>query len=309
MRWGSDVQVLALIVAAACAPTQTAAPTQPLDVVTTSLPADWLVEQLSQGLPVSRRLIIPTGEDPPAWRPTGEDIAGLLAADLIVANGAGYERWMDAAGLPQSRVVDSAALVPALHLAPTEHEHGSQGSHPHAGLDPHTFTDPLAYGQQLAQVADALSRSLPDDADDIESRRAVLQAALQSIADDLVVAARPLLPHTMATNHPSFHHLARRAGLHVTDLPLDPVRSATAAEASAVTAWASKASSPILIWEAAPSDAAAGALPPGVASLILDPLEQPGANGRYDYLLQSRSNILAIHTLTATLAESKPPPP
>ena len=46
--------------------------------------------------------------DPPSWRPTPDQIAGLAGVDLILAHGAGYEAWV-ATALPEERLVLTAA--------------------------------------------------------------------------------------------------------------------------------------------------------------------------------------------------------
>ncbi|NJN64721.1 MAG: hypothetical protein HC882_07480 [Acidobacteria bacterium] len=54
-----------------------------------------------------------------------------------------------------------------------------------------------------------------------------------------------------------------------------------------------------MIWEAAPQDAVKAALPPGLQHAVIDPLEQPGADGRYDYLAPARANLAAWRAITA----------
>ena len=47
--------------------------------------------------------------DPAFWKPTAEDVIGMQQAEVILMNGAGYERWAAMVTLPRSRVVDTSA--------------------------------------------------------------------------------------------------------------------------------------------------------------------------------------------------------
>ena len=57
------------------------------------------------------RVLVPPGLEPHDWEPTPQDVARMSAADLIVLNGAGMERWMDkiSASLPGVMVVELAS--------------------------------------------------------------------------------------------------------------------------------------------------------------------------------------------------------
>jgi hypothetical protein len=108
----------------------------PLSIKTTSYPADLLARRLApSGAMVS--LILPAGEDPPHWQPPGALVSSLAEADLIVANGAGFEAWMATAALPESKLVRAADGVPTIAGAATTHSHGPAGAHSHGAVDQH----------------------------------------------------------------------------------------------------------------------------------------------------------------------------
>jgi len=95
--------------------------------------------------------LIPPGSDPHSFEPTPQDIAKVADADVIFANGAGLEEFLDvlieSAGATE-RVVHVSEGVDFIHKegANAEEEHEDEGDegeeHVHEGIDPHTWTDP-----------------------------------------------------------------------------------------------------------------------------------------------------------------------
>lgn len=283
----SPALLLLLLVGCSAPPPAPPTPTR-LAVVTTSFPADWLVQRLADGL-VDRRNVNPPGEDPGHWQPSGDVVAAAASADLIVANGAGFEAWMATATLPASRVVGSADGVEPITIKGSTHSHGKAGEHSHAGLDPHTWTDPVGYAQQAAVVAARLTAADPGHAADYAAALASLQADLEALDGRLQVALAPARTAAIATNHPAFNYLARRYGLTLSNYDFDPEAAPGAEALAAFEGWrAGRAVT--LWWEEEPSQSARAAFDPAVRHVLVDPLEGPGEGG-YDYLDQARANI------------------
>jgi zinc transport system substrate-binding protein len=283
-------------------------PSAPLSVVTTSWPADWLVHRLG-GPDVTTRQLTPPGEDPPAWQPSPEVIAGLGAADLIVANGAGFEAWMDRSALPESKVVRTARKVETVTLPGVTHRHGSAGEHTHAGVDPHTWSDPAAYAQQAAEVQAALTRLRPERAGDVDQRAAALAADLNALHQALREAARPLTDRPLSASHPAFNYLARATGLKIQSFDFDPEEVPAPESLAAWARWAADQDPPVLLWEAQPTPAVQASFPAKTQHVYLDPLEAPPEGGRYDYLLQARENARRLTQLAEALTPPRSPSP
>jgi len=276
----------------------------PLSVKTTSYPADWLARRLApSGAMVS--LILPAGEDPPHWQPPGALVSSLAEADLIVANGAGFEAWMATAALPESKLVRAADGVPTIAAAATTHSHGPAGAHSHGAVDPHTWGDPQTYALQAEAVAAALIRARPAAETEVKQRLKALKVGLTELDGALAAAWAPLAGVKLAANHPSFAYAARRYGLQLHDLTLDPEAPPPAAAVAAAQAWVDGGGQ-ALLWEAQPRPEVIAALPAGIHHVVLDPLEQPRTEV-YDYLGQSRRNIAALDALVVTLKGAPAP--
>jgi zinc transport system substrate-binding protein len=288
------------------APTQEATPgpapavAHRLDVRALSFPAAWLAERVGDDR-VRVTNVAPAGEDPPAWHPSPELVAGLADADVIVANGAGYEAWTSTASLPEAKVVRTADGLDLIRRQGVTHSHGRGGAHSHAGVDPHTWGDPLLLLEQARVLAGALTAVDPEGKATYDERLAALEGDLRAVDAELSAALAPAKGRRLAASHPAFDYLARRYGLDLTSFGLDPSESASPAARAEVEAWARTAGpEPILLWEAQPSAAAIASLPPGLQHVTLDPLEQPAASGRYDWLAQERTNVAVLRRLFET---------
>jgi zinc transport system substrate-binding protein len=271
-------------------------PTGPLSVTTVSFPAQWLTERVG-GSHVQARNILPAGQDAPHWRPEAELIAGLSQSDLIVANGAGFEGWMATATLPSDKVVYTARNVQLIEGEAATHSHGSGGEHSHAGIDPHTWGSPSVFAQQGRELAASLSLADPGHTPSYNGAAEALEAELQQLGQAYAEAFSHAKGTKLAASHPAFRYLAREVGVEIQAFDYHPDELPSAEQIEAFTRWAGRAEAPVLLWEAVPTSEVKAAFPEGVRHVYLDPLEQPGNDGRYDYITQVKANIATIEAL------------
>jgi len=228
-----------------------------------SWPVSWLVERLAGDL-VDHECVVPVGEDPRAWRPSGKLVNELVSADLIVANGAGYEVWTETASLASSRMVMASRGIGVIEHPGVVHNHGD-GSHSHGETDPFLFLDPALFSRQAVRVAAGLRTVLVDSAV-IDDRLAALQAELVVLGREWDAVLEPLLvtPPVGANKH--WAYLFARVGVEIVH-----------AEQTGHTS------------DSAPADA---------SSLFdqapLTSIERPAAAG-YDYLVQSRAALAHLN--------------
>lgn len=280
----------------------------PLDVRALSFPAGWLARRIG-GDRVQVTEVTPPGEDPPFWQPTGEVVAGLGGAALIVANGAGYEAWITTASLPAGRLVSTADGLDLVTVEGTTHSHGKAGAHSHAGTDPHTWADPRLFARQGERVHAALLAADPAGKDVYDANLAALRHDLETLATSLGTALDPARGRKLAASHPAYNYLARAYGLDLRSFGLDPAEPPAADALAEVAAWAADAGpDPVLLWEAPPAPAVTAALPAGIRHVVVDNLEQPPDGGAYDYLAQARANLDVLRTLASPAINPTPAP-
>jgi zinc transport system substrate-binding protein len=168
---------------------------------------------------------VPVDEDAIFWNPTPEMIARYQAADLIIVNGAEFEKWVAKASLPLGRIVDTAKPFAAEFVKfehAMTHSHGPAGEHAHTGTDGHTWLDPLNARVQVGEIRDALVGLLPEHAEAIRQRGDALLADLDALDAELKKMAADYDGAAIYASHPAYNYLARRYGLNVVNLDLDP---------------------------------------------------------------------------------------
>lgn len=154
-------------------------------------------------------VVMPAGTDPHEFEPSAAQVAMLSEADLVVANGLGFE-----AGLTDALDAAAGDGVPVLELGPAlEPLPLDDGD----GEDPHWFTDPLRMARAAGLVATAAENLDGIDpvvvADQAAGHAAAIEAADAEIAADL--DAVPEDQRQLVTNHEVFGYFADRYGFEV----------------------------------------------------------------------------------------------
>lgn len=175
---------------------------------------------------------LPPDEDPAWWRPTGDVVSALQQADVVLANGASYERWLDKVSLPRARLVKTTALIkePLRKVKDaTVHSHGPGGAHSHEGLDGYTFVDPTLLREQVEAVRRALRGVAPHASERIDARAQALDDELAATAAAAAALRRPGEHEVVVTAHPVYGYLARRLGWTTVDVAWVPDKAPDAA--------------------------------------------------------------------------------
>ncbi len=194
-------------------------------IATNTIIADMTREIAGEAAKV--RCLVAPGVDLHGFDPTPRDIAPLLQADLVVANGGGFEPWLArflaASGYdgPVAETVQGCALI----QHDDEHDHAAAGDHDGhdhgAGeADPHAWHDPACGVRYVANIRDALARVDPARAE-LFRRRARLYAAQIETTGAWARRLFALVPperKRIVTAHDSLAYFGRAFGLEI--LPL-----------------------------------------------------------------------------------------
>lgn len=217
--------ILLMIVMAACSPATTQETQQitrsvgKLKVIaTTSIIGD-VVENIGRDL-IEVSVLIPRDSDPHSFEPVPQDLARLVDADLIFANGAGLEEQL-------LRVVENAAgdtplvsLTSGMQLIDTAADQdltqppGQGSGREHAGGDPHVWTDPNLVKVWVSKIAESLSQHDPAEAAQYKSNAEAYQQKLDELDAWIQgqVAQIPPQERRLVTDHLSFAYFAERYG-------------------------------------------------------------------------------------------------
>ena len=174
------------------------------------------------GNDVELRTLVGPDEDAHVYEPTPDDAKALLAADLVIANGLGFEPWLDrllASGEARGQRIDASRGVVPLTIDEDEHRIP----------DPHAWQS-LANGEiYVRNIAQALMAADPGHADTYAQRRDAylqrLQALLAKARESL--GRLPASKRRVITSHDAFAYLGQAyqlqflapQGLSTTDEP------------------------------------------------------------------------------------------
>jgi zinc transport system substrate-binding protein len=265
---------------------------------TTNYPLAYFARRIA-GEAAEVRFPAPPGVDPAFWEPEAPVIEAYQQADLVLLNGAGYERWVDRATLAASRLVNTSAAFEADYIPLKDvvtHSHGPEGQHTHAGFASTTWLDPRLAQRQAEAIRDALIRLLPE-------RRAALEQNFRSLANELAGLDRDLERLTAArrplvASHPVYQYLERRYGLDLVSLHWEPDRMPAAGEWRRLERLLNRHRARLMLWEAEPMEEIARRLAGyGVTVVVFDPCANVPREG--DYLAVMRANLARLERALA----------
>jgi zinc transport system substrate-binding protein len=241
------------------------------------------------------RLPLPAGADPIYWKPSADAVAAYQAADLIVVNGAGFEKWIEQVSLPASRVVDTAAGFEeqwVRYEEETTHSHGPEGEHTHTGLDGHTWLDPQLAILQSRAIADALVALRPDDATVFEANFAALEQDLLELDAGFQALGKVPAGEPLYASPPAYNYLKKRYGWEVVNLDLDLEQVPDPLTLLELKQQLKEERGRFLLWEGEPTPEVVAAMQ-GLAlqSLVISPCEGAPEAGGPDYLASMRANL------------------
>jgi ABC-type Zn uptake system ZnuABC Zn-binding protein ZnuA len=180
--------------------------------------------------------LVPIGVDPHGFQPAPADVKQVADSQLLIANGAGFEEFLDEllknAGGERTVIEAAAGLTPreplAGEAAHQEHTHGATAATPaatadaHAGHDhhegdPHFWLDPIHVIKYTENIRDGLSQADPAGAEKYAANAAAYIAKLQELDGWITaqVQAVPAARRLLVTNHESFGYFADRYGFTV----------------------------------------------------------------------------------------------
>lgn len=166
-------------------------------VATTSIVAD-VVSNVG-GEHVDVEFFMPVNADPHGFEPTPQDITKVAEADIVFANGAGFEEFMDKlleSANATDKIVEVSHGIELLeseghddhghddehaHEDHDDHEEGDDHDHDHAGGDPHTWVDPNNVIVWVNNIEAALSEADPANADAYAANAAAYITELEEL--------------------------------------------------------------------------------------------------------------------------------
>jgi manganese/zinc/iron transport system substrate-binding protein len=274
----------------------------PRNVIATVAMVGDVVREISGGR-IRAETLIGEGVDPHLFRPTRADIARLLAADAIFANGHRLEGRMgdvlervSAAGKP---VVAIAESLPRERLR-------ANPDYPDAA-DPHVWMDPTLWADAANAAGEALGRLAPDVRGSFAGNLARFRARcarLDTYAKE-AIGSIPENARVLVTAHDAFSYFGARYGLELESIQgLSTEAEANLAAIEALVRKLVDRRVPAVFAETSVPDRAVRALIEGAAArghrvalggnLFSDAMGRPGTyEGTYEGMIDHNITIIA----------------
>ena len=241
--------------------------------------------------------LMPVGTDPHDYSPSSQDVAAMVSADLVIANGLGLEE-----GLAQS--IESARsdgatvfeVAPQLDPLPFGDDAGDHGSE-----DPHVWQDVTRAAKASGLIGAELTKATGNP--DYAECGTLLQGELMTVNDEVAatLAKVPEERRVLVTDHDALGYLAAAYGYTVAGTVIpggSTLAEPSSAELAALAATVKNAGVPAIFANTANPQALIDALASEVGDikvvdLYVDSLGEPGS-GADTYQGMVRTNAQRI---------------
>lgn len=178
-------------------------------------------------------ILVGPDRDAHGFEPGAADQRAVAAADLIVANGLGFETWLtqlvEAAGFKGRLVTASEGIAPMPWQDEAgeehDHEHEDDGhdhdhDHDHGDVDPHAFQDAQLVLAYIDNIAAGLSAVQPARAALFDANATALKAEFLALDSELKASlgALPATQRRVLTSHDAFGYFGRAYGIEFVSL-------------------------------------------------------------------------------------------
>ncbi len=245
--------------------------------------------------------LMPVGTDPHDFSPSSKDVARIVAADLVIANGLGLEgglaESLESAEADGATVFEIAPELDPLPFGEDEHaggedghaeedEHaGEEGEDAHGTEDPHVWHDVARAARAAGLIGAELTKATGNP--DFAECGTLLQGELMTVHDEVAatLAEVPEDQRILVTDHDALGYLAAAYGYTVAGTVIpggSTLAEPSSAELAQLTATVREAGVPAVFANTANPQALVDALATEVGdievvSLYVDSLGEPGS--------------------------------
>lgn len=274
-----------------------------VDVVASFYPMADFASKIG-GDKVNVTCMVPAGTEPHDWEPSPSDIGTIDSADLLVYNGAGMESWID-------DVLDSAGSAAPAHVCASdgiELRHVTADEGAEAGQtveDPHVWNSPECAKAEMRNIAEALEKADPEDADTFEANYATYADQLDQLDQEYSSTISACAKSKIVVSHEAWGYLCDAYGITQVGIEgLDPDEEPDAKTMAAISDEVRSSGITTIFYEdlVSPKVAQTIASETGATAEQLNPLEgltdEELAQGQ-DYFSVMRGNLSELKAALA----------
>ncbi|MCQ2466552.1 MAG: zinc ABC transporter substrate-binding protein [Clostridia bacterium] len=201
------------------------------------------------------KLLVKPGSDPHSWELSTDDMLLLEEADVLIANGAGMEPWLDTClDALDNKDINVCIASDGLDLITfgdttndafedfegSDHdddhdEHHDEHGHDHSanGIDPHTWLSLSNAIKEIDAITNVLSKVDPANADYYLNNAQKYQADISSLQDEIDQYKDGLQGQTIVVSHEAFGYICSEVGM--TQMPVEGISSDAEPDARTVS--------------------------------------------------------------------------
>ena len=266
-----------------------------IEVITVNYPLYFFAQRIGGDL-VDLKYIIPPDIDPAFWSPDSEALSSYQAADLIILNGADYEKWIEDVSLPGSKILNTTEAYQEDLIqikVGVSHSHGNEGEHQHTGYATTTWLDFKMALKQAEMIKNRLIQMIPEQNQLLNQNFEALKKDLESLDSGMTSVASTLKGLNLLGSHPVYQYLSRAYKLHLHSVHFEPNKIPEGHEWEEIFPLMSKSKTNLMLWENTPLDNTKMKLQEyGIKSIVFNPCGNMPSNG--DFLSVMKDNISAL---------------
>ena len=275
--------------------------TSTLTIYTTNYPLTYFAESIGGDF-VNVEFPVPPDVDPAFWKPEDETVRQFQKADLIILNGAGYDKWTRKVSLPMLKLVDTSKAFSdqLIHIETNvTHSHGPKGDHSHGGTAFSTWLDFSQAAMQAEAIYKALIRKLPAQKPALEKNFEALKKELLDLDEQMAAIGEHSDQAPFFASHPIYQYLARRYNMNITMMMWEPDADPGPPEWLHLQEVLKDHPAKWMIWEGEPLAASVQKLQEmGINSTVFEPcMNRPEAG---DFTSVMRENIKNLQRVFST---------
>jgi len=278
-----------------------------LTVVSVNYPLHYFAQRIAGDL-IQTEYPIPADVDPAYWIPDEKALEVFQAADIILANGADYAKWMNNVSLPSSRIVNTSSAFEEAYIALKDvstHSHGPEGEHEHTGYAFTTWLDFEFAAGQAESVKNALINKLPDPSEILEANFNTLQSDLLSLHKSMILIGGKMNTQHIIGSHPVYQYLSQAYGLQIHSVHFEPDEMPSKDQWDELAHLLDHYPAKIMLWEDEPLPEMTKKLKTmNIEVVVFNPCgNQPD---KIDFLETMKNNIAGLQKSQVSKVEIKP---
>ena len=264
-------------------------------IYVTNYPLKYFSDRIGGDL-IQVKFPIPSDVDPAAWQPDAKIISQLQQGDLILLNGATYEKWLDQVSLPESKQINTSSKFQDKYIpikSAITHTHGPEGEHSHTETAFTTWLNLQFAIKQAQSIRDALSQMMPSHKATFDANFATLEENLLDLDRQIekIVASKP--EQDFIASHPVYDYFKQRYDIQLESVHWEPEEYPTEAQWQELEVILQKHPAQWMIWEANPNSETVTQLKTmGINSLVFASVANAPDQGDFLSIMQKNMKTL-----------------